>query len=105
MYQIYFYVPEKKKEEVKNAMFAAGGGKIGTYSECSFEFEGQGQYRPNLGSNPTYGETEELNFIKEFKVEMVCEEKYIDLVLEAMRESHPYEEPAFGMFKILKTKI
>ncbi len=102
MYQIYFYVPEKDKEKVKQAMFEAGGGEIGTYSHCSFEFKGEGQYLPNQGSNPTYGNVDSLNFIEEYKVEMVCEKDKVREVLKAMKESHPYEEPAYGIFEILK---
>lgn len=95
MMHIAFYVPVDAAEKVKAAMFAAGGGKIGNYDCCSFEYEGTGQFRPLDGSNPFIGQTEQLERVKELKVEMVCDQSRIQAVVAALKATHPYETPAY----------
>lgn len=100
MYKINFYVPESHKEEVKNAMFAKGAGKIGNYSHCSWEVLGEGQCVPLEGSNAFIGEVNKLEKISEWKIEMVCAAAYITDVVAALRKTHPYETPAYQFWKI-----
>ena len=99
MYKLSFFVPEECKEMVKNAVFAAGGGKIGNYDQCCFETKGRGQFRPLENSDPTLGEHNKLTFVDEVKVELVVSEEKIKEVLQALKNSHPYEEPAYDVFK------
>ncbi len=101
MIHISFYVPVKDADKVKNAMFQAGAGKIGSYDHCSFEVKGIGQFRPLSGSNPTIGTLNELETVDELKVEMVCEEAFIQEVIAALKKSHPYETPAYYAIKTL----
>ena len=101
MYQIYFYVPKESAQEVKEAMFKAGAGKIGDYAECSWECEGTGQFRALTGANPAIGKVGKLERVTEIKVEMVCSRENIKDVVKALLNSHPYEEVAYGVFKIL----
>ena len=49
------HIPAPDVETVKQALFDAGAGAIGNYRECSFQFPGQGQFRPADGANPTLG--------------------------------------------------
>ena len=100
LYQIYFYVPVNKKDQVKESMFAAGAGRIGYYQRCSFETFGTGQYEPMQGSQAYQGAIGKLEICEEIKVEMVCEESKLAHVISAMKLSHPYEEVAFGTFPI-----
>lgn len=100
MYKISFYVPVKDAEKVKNAMFKAGAGKIGNYSCCAWQVLGEGQFLPMEGSHPAIGEKYKLEKIQEYKVEMVCAEDYINDVIVAMREAHPYEEPAYQVIRV-----
>ena len=99
MYKVIVFVPREHKEEVKNAMFAAGGGALGKYTHCAFETEGKGQFKPGPGSNPFLGEKDEVTIVQEVRVEMlvVCEK--ITSVLRAMKKSHPYEEVAYDVFR------
>lgn len=99
MYKVIVFIPKENKEEVKEAMFAAGAGRIGNYDSCCFESEGMGQFRPNANANPHIGSLDQLEFVKEYKVEMVVEDHLIKDVLIAMKEAHPYEEPAYDVFK------
>ena len=101
MYQIYFYVPKDSTEKVKEAMFKAGAGKIGEYQRCSWQVEGVGQFEPLLGANPSIGSINKLEKVAEYRVEMVCEKRFIKEVIKAMKETHPYEEVAYGVVEIL----
>ncbi|MDH4466671.1 MAG: NGG1p interacting factor NIF3 [Bacteriovoracaceae bacterium] len=100
LYQIIFYVPEDKKEKVKEAMFAAGGGVMGNYQRCSFETPGVGQFEPLKESRPYIGEINKLEKVIEFKVEMVCAKNKINEVIAALKLNHPYEEPAYSFYLI-----
>jgi structural hemagglutinin/hemolysin toxin protein RtxA len=99
MYQIIFYVPESHTEQVKNAMFANGAGKIGEYSSCAWQVLGEGQFIPLAGSHAFIGEKDKLEKVAEYKVEMICDEKYIKAVVAAMKSAHPYEQPAYFITK------
>lgn len=99
MYTISFYVPEKDKERVKMAMFLAGAGKIGNYDQCCFEYAGRGQFRPLSGANPHLGLENKLEYVEEYKVEMVVLDSLISPVIQAMKSAHPYEEVAYHVIK------
>jgi hypothetical protein len=101
MMHISLYVPQENAREVKAAMFAAGGGRIGNYDCCSFDIEGIGQFRPKAGSHPHLGSLNQLEQVREVKVEMVCEEQLINDVIAAMKLAHPYETPAYYVIKTL----
>jgi hypothetical protein len=100
MYKICFYVPLSHAETVKNKMFAKGAGKIGHYSCCSWQTLGEGQFMPHADSDPFVGNPEQLEKISEYKVEMVCDDKYIKDVISALLHAHPYEEPAYQVWRI-----
>nr|WP_255771513.1 YqfO family protein [Microbulbifer guangxiensis] len=87
-------------EEVKQALFAAGAGRIGDYDSCCFQVAGTGQFRPLEGSQPFIGQTGKVEQVAEYRVEMVCADALVDGALAAMREAHPYEEPAFDLWKL-----
>ena len=94
--KIEFYVPEEQLQQVKQAMFDAGAGKVGNYDSCAWQILGQGQFKP---SNPFKGEQGNLETLSEYKVEMVCAEKYLAEVVKAMKGSHPYEEVAYSVIR------
>ena len=101
MYKIVVFIPETHSEKVKNAMFDNGAGKIGDYDSCSFETRGTGQFRPLPGSNPYIGKENLVEKVEEVKVEMVCPPDCIKEVVEAMKNSHPYEMPAYDIIKLV----
>ena len=100
MYKICFYVPENAVEIVKNALFSAGAGRIGNYDSCCWQVLGTGQFRPLENSHPAIGTTGKVETVSEYRVEMVCEDNIIKEVVEALRENHPYEEPAYDVLKL-----
>lgn len=100
MYKISFYVPEENLEPVKAALFAAGAGRIGNYDQCCWQTKGQGQFRPLAGSNPHLGNQQQLSTLEEYLVEMVCADELIHEVIRALKQAHPYEEPAYCAFEV-----
>ncbi|MFA5570621.1 MAG: NGG1p interacting factor NIF3 [Sphaerochaetaceae bacterium] len=99
MYILIFYVPTTHTEEVKEALFKAGGGKIGKYERCSFQSLGEGQFCPKEGSDPYIGSTDVLQRVEEHRVELVVDDPYIGAVVQALIDVHPYEEPAYHVLK------
>ena len=100
MYKICVYVPEKHVETVKQALFDAGAGRIGNYDSCCWQTDGIGQFRPLEGSSPSIGTQNVVEHVPEVKIELVCEDDLIEAAVRAMRESHPYEEPAFDVWPL-----
>ncbi|RDB44135.1 NGG1p interacting factor NIF3 [Halomonas sp. DQ26W] len=100
MYKLAFYVPVEDAEAVKEAVFATGAGRIGNYEACCFQTPGTGQFRPLDGANPHLGRIGELEHVEELKVELVCEDDLIGEAVDALRAAHPYEEPAFDVWKL-----
>ncbi|MES0327036.1 MAG: YqfO family protein [Gammaproteobacteria bacterium] len=100
MYKLCFYVPENATDLVKKALFEAGAGKIGDYDSCCWQTLGNGQFRPLDNSNPYIGQKGKIETVTEYKVEMVCDDQYIEAAIEALKKTHPYEEPAFDVCKL-----
>jgi len=100
MYKISVFVPESNAETVKQAMFDAGAGRIGDYDRCCWQTPGQGQFRPLQGSSPRIGQQDRIETVAELKVEMVCDDAHIKDVITALKSSHPYEEPAYDVWKL-----
>jgi len=101
MHKLCFYVPVEHLEEVKNALFKKGAGKIGQYDCCSWQVLGEGQFRPLEGANPFIGLKNEIHKVAEYKVEMVVDDKLISSIVKALLLSHPYEEPAYEIYKLI----
>jgi hypothetical protein len=100
MYKISFFVPTDYAEIVKQAVFKEGAGRVGDYAECSWETLGTGQFKPLEGSDPFIGSSEKLERVQELKVEMICEEGVIKAAINALKQAHPYEEPAYDVLKL-----
>jgi hypothetical protein len=101
MYTLCFYVPEPALEAVKAAVFAAGAGRIGNYDHCCWQVAGQGQFRPLEGSVPAIGRQGKIEYVAEYRVEMVCEARFIRAAVQAMKAAHPYEEPAWHVLAMV----
>jgi dinuclear metal center YbgI/SA1388 family protein len=91
------FVPVEKTEEVLKAIYNAGAGQIGNYSECSFRVEGLGSFKPNEAAAPAIGSANKVEFVKENRVEVIFPAYIESKVLSALLKSHPYEEPAFDI--------
>lgn len=100
MLKLIIYIPDSYVEVVKAAVFAAGAGKIGDYDCCSWQTLGKGQFRALEGSDPYLGEQGKIEQVEEWRVETVVPDAVLQDVLHAMRQAHPYEEPAFDLFRM-----
>ena len=100
MYKLCVYVPTPHLELVKRALFEAGAGRIGNYDSCCWQTLGTGQFRALQGSEPFIGQLGRVEQVEEYRIEMVCEQSVIKAVVDALRTSHPYEEPAFDLIKL-----
>ncbi len=101
MYKLGFYVPESHLDVVKDAVFAAGAGRIGDYDSCCWQVRGVGQFRPLAGSEPFIGQTGRVEQVDEYRVELVCPDQYVRSAVEAMVHAHPYEEPAWDLVRLV----
>ncbi|MDQ2075464.1 YqfO family protein [Marinimicrobium sp. ABcell2] len=100
MFKLVFYVPETHVEAVKSAVFATGAGRIGDYNSCAWQVLGQGQFRPLEGSQPFLGQQGQVEQVPEYRVELVCADELIEKALAALRRAHPYEEPAYDVWRL-----
>jgi len=101
MYKLTVFIPDEALEIVKSALFAAGAGAIGDYEQCCWQVKGTGQFMPLTGSTPHIGEHNRLEEVDEWRVEMVVDENAIETVIIALKDTHPYETPAYDVIKVL----
>jgi hypothetical protein len=99
--KLVVFVPLHALDPVRDALFAAGAGRIGAYERCSWYAEGTGTFRALPGANPTLGEVGEEERVPELRLELVFPEERHDDVVAALRGAHPYEEPAFDIYPLL----
>ncbi|WP_300407525.1 YqfO family protein [uncultured Psychrobacter sp.] len=101
MYKLTVFIPEEALEKVKAALFAAGAGTIGNYEQCCWQVKGEGQFMPMADSNPHLGSQDKLEKVAEWRVEMVVKTSMIAEVIEALKQAHPYETPAYDVLEVL----
>ncbi|MCP4103544.1 MAG: NGG1p interacting factor NIF3 [Lentisphaerae bacterium] len=99
-YKLEIFVPGDHAENVKQAIFDAGAGNYGNYDRCCWQTTGTGQFRPLDGSRPFTGESGQVKYIDELKIETICPEDKLNAVLSAMHQAHPYEIPAHHFWEI-----
>ncbi|MCQ9352321.1 Nif3-like dinuclear metal center hexameric protein [Corynebacterium sp. 153RC1] len=97
-------VPKQQAEALKRGLFDAGGGSIGNYKECAFSVEGRGEFTPLEQADPTIGQQGRHEEVAEVRVEFVAEPKRRNAILAALRDAHPYEEPAFDVVAMEPTE-
>jgi dinuclear metal center YbgI/SA1388 family protein len=95
------FVPQDSVEELRDALFAAGAGTIGAYTHCSFSSEGAGTFYGTQGTRPAVGEPDEIERIPEVRLETVLDLDMVNPTLVALRDHHPYEEPAVDLYSLL----
>jgi hypothetical protein len=98
--KIVVFVPPDHVESVAAAMFAAGAGHIGEYSHCSYRSAGEGTFLGGESTHPTIGRRERLEHVTETRLECVLRSADLPAVVKALRTSHPYEEPAFDIYRL-----
>ncbi len=100
--KIVVFVPETHVDAVRDAIGDAGGGKIGSYTRCSFSTKGVGHFKPEEGAKPFIGKVGELESVAEERIEFVCDQGIVKGVIVAIKKAHPYEEVALDIYPLLE---
>ncbi|CAL1516660.1 Nif3-like dinuclear metal center hexameric protein [Chitinophaga sp. MM2321] len=98
--KLFTFVPLADIEMVRAALFAAGAGEIGKYSECSFNATGQGTFKGEQGADPYVGTPGERHFETEIKLEVIFPVYLESRIIQALLNSHPYEEVAYDVVSL-----
>jgi len=98
--QLVTYVPFNYAEKVRQSLFDAGAGQIGNYSECSYNIEGEGTYKPNDKANPYLGKPGERHTEKEVRISVIFAKHLQSKILQNLFDAHPYEEIAYEIIAI-----
>lgn len=101
--KLYTFVPINKADEVRNALFAAGGGHIGNYAECSFNAEGTGTFKGGESTDPYVGKPGEQHREPEIKIEIIFPAYLQTKLVAALMTAHPYEEVAYDIISLANT--
>lgn len=103
--KLFTFVPTKYAEKVKNALFNAGAGNIGNYSECSFSVDGQGSFKAGKNTHPFVGKKDVRHYEAEEKIEVVFPGYLQNKIIEALLSVHPYEEVAYDLVPLTNSAI
>ena len=99
--KLVVFVPREALDPLRDALFAAGAGRIGDYQRCSWYTAGTGTFLGGEATTPTVGERGREERVAELRLETVFPEESQNEVLAALRSAHPYEEPAFDIYPLL----
>jgi hypothetical protein len=99
-HKLVWFVPEEALDATRDAVFAAGAGRIGEYERCSWYTAGTGTFHGGQGTSPAIGEAGREELVPELRVETVVPDAAVDAVVAALRAAHPYEEPAFDLYRL-----
>lgn len=98
--KLVVFVPAEALDSVREALFAAGAGRIGGYERCSWYTEGTGTFLGGEGTAPKIGERGREERVPEFRLETVYPADREAEIVRALRGAHPYEEPAFDLYPL-----
>ena len=99
--KLVWFVPADALDATRDAVFAAGAGRIGDYERCSWYTPGTGTFLGGEGTQPAIGEQGRQELVDELRVETVVPADRIAPVVAALRAAHPYEEPAYDVYPLL----
>lgn len=94
------FCPVGQADQLREALFAAGAGSIGNYSDCSFNTAGTGTFRAMANTAPFVGQQGVQHHEAELRIETVFPAQQERKVLLALLENHPYEEVAYDIFPL-----
>ena len=102
--KLVVFLPREALDAVRDAVFAAGAGRIGDYERCSWYTEGTGTFLGGEAANPTIGERGREERVPELRLETVYPADREEEVVRALRDAHPYEEPAFELYPLVEVE-
>ena len=99
--KLVWFVPADALDATREAVFAAGGGRIGGYERCTWYTAGTGTFLAGEGTEPAVGERGREEHVPELRVETVVPAERAADVVAALRAAHPYEEPAYDVYPLI----
>ena len=99
-YKLVWFVPEEALDATRDAVFAAGAGRIGEYERCSWYTPGTGTFFGGQGTDPAIGKSGREEREAELRVETVVPGDRVDPVVSALLQAHPYEEVAYDLYQL-----
>lgn len=99
-YKLVTFVPAEHRDSVLDALSAIGCGVIGLYRRCAYYSPGKGTYEPQEGADPMIGQVGERETADEERIEILVPGEAKQAAIRALRETHPYDEPAFDLYPI-----
>ncbi len=100
-YKLVWFVPEEALDPTREAVFAAGAGRIGDYERCSWYTAGTGTFQGGEGTDPAIGEPGREERMPELRVETVVPAGQAAEVVAALLGAHPYEEVAYELYPLV----
>ena len=101
--KLVVFVPREALDPLREALFAAGAGGTGNYERCSWYTEGTGTFLGGKGTSPSVGRAGREERVAELRLETVFPAERQGEIIAALREAHPYEEPAFEIYDLVVT--
>jgi hypothetical protein len=98
--KLVWFVPREALETTREAVFAAGGGRIGDYERCSWYTAGTGTFFGGEGTDPSIGQAGREERVAELRVETVVAKDILRAVVDALVAAHPYEEVAYDVYPL-----
>ena len=98
--KLVVFVPREALDRVRDALFAAGAGRIGDYERCSWYASGTGTFLGGESTDPSVGQRGQEQRVAELRLETVFPAERHDEVIAALRSAHPYEEPAYDVYEL-----
>jgi hypothetical protein len=99
-FKLVWFAPREALDATREAVFAAGAGRIGGYERCCWYTQGTGTFLGGEGTHPAVGNAGTEERVAELRVETVVPAARARAVVEALREAHPYEEVAFDLYPL-----
>ena len=100
LYKVVVFVPKTHEIVLREALGRSGAGHIGNYSDCTFNIDGKGTFKPLEGTNPFIGELNKVEEVDEVRIETIVPQRILGGVISAMIKAHPYEEVAYDLYKL-----
>jgi hypothetical protein len=102
LHKLVWFVPEEALDTTRDAVFAAGAGRIGDYERCSWYAAGTGTFLAGEGADPTIGEVGREERVPELRVETVVPAEAAGTIVRALLAAHPYEEVAYELYPLVE---
>lgn len=104
LFKLVVFVPPGDLDAVREALFAAGAGRIGDYRHCSWYAGGTGTFQPLQGAHPTVGRVGNDEAVEEVRLETLVDGDDLEPAVAAMLTAHSYEEPAYDIYPLVTLK-